>query len=81
MEVALDLETLPVPNASHGNKSGMAVTNSSRVAEKFLEENPDSKILIVIDTHCGDSGFFVWKGDPKGDFETTPLLPVSVIRR
>ena len=74
MEVALDVGNWPGDGSGDGNT---VVTNSSRAAEQFLAEFPFARIVVVIDTHCSESGFFLWRGDPKGDFNTSPLLLVS----
>jgi len=77
MEVALDSGSWPDDNVNDGGNA--IVTDSSRAAEEFLAEFPLARIIVIIDTHCSESGFFLWKGSLKGDFETSPLLPVCTM--
>ena len=75
MEVALDVAADEFRDI---NDDTAETTYSSDAAEEFLEEFPMAKIVVVIDTHSAESGFLLWRGKPRGDFETTPLLPVSL---
>jgi len=80
MEVALDVNKTPLDNNDNNDNDGtVTVTRSSRAAERFLADFPLARIVVVINTHCSESGFFLWTGDSKGNFETTPLLPVSTM--
>ena len=78
MEVALDVDNTPLDDDNDNNGTA-TVTRSSRAAERFLADFPLARIVVVIDTHCPESGFFLWTEDSKGNFETTPLLPVSTM--
>jgi len=82
MDVALDVDAKLVTGDGDGDDvdDPMIRTKSSLAAEDFMKEFPTAKIVVVIDTHCSESGFFLWKGDRNGDYETSPLLPVSVKR-
>ena len=77
MEVALDVATDEFKENNYDDDTVIR-TYSSDAAEDFLEEFPTAKIVIVIDTHSAESGFLLWRGKPRGDFETSPLLPVSL---
>lgn len=77
IDVALDVAAR-LPSGDHdGDDDDTITTRTSKAAEDFMEEFPLAKIVVIIDTHCSESGFFLWRGDHKGDFETSPLLPVS----
>lgn len=56
-------------------------TDTSKPAEEFLEKHPTAKIVVVIDTHCLENGYFVWTGDSKGELQACSLLTVSVTYR
>lgn len=75
LEVALDVAADEFKDINYDDT--VETTYSSEAAEEFLKEFPTAKIVVVIDTHSAESGFLLWKGKPRGDFETTPLLPVS----
>jgi len=78
IEVALDVAAKLSRQDDYGIDGATETTRSSRVAEEFLQEFPTAKIVITIDTHSDESGFFLWCGDRRGAFETSPLLPVSL---
>jgi len=76
MEVALDIAA-DLAGDNYGNDGKTKTTNSSKAAEEFLCEFPMAKVIVDLDTHSSEGGFFLWRGDKRGDFETSPLLPVS----
>ena len=78
MEVALDVAAKLGRETGHGNDGTTERTGSAEAAEAFLEEFPLAKIVVIIDTHSSESGFLLWRGEKRGDFETSPLLPVSL---
>jgi len=47
-------------------------------AVEFLEARPYAKIVILIDTHAADNGYFVWSEDTTGDYKACSLLEVGV---
>jgi hypothetical protein len=53
------------------------VTATSVAAVDFLKEYPAAKIIIIVDTHCLDTGAFVWRGDSPVSYETCTLPEVS----
>jgi hypothetical protein len=53
------------------------VTATSVAAVDFLKEYPAAKIVIIVDTHCLDTGAFVWRGDSPVSYETCTLPEVS----
>jgi len=77
MDIALDVAAKLPSGDDDGDDDSTITTRTSKAAEDFMEEFPLTKIVVIIDTHCSESGFFLWRGDHKGEFETSPLLPVS----
>lgn len=49
-------------------------------AEKFLKTHTTAKIIVVIDTHCLESGSFIWTGTDAATYRACTLLEVSVFR-
>ena len=47
-------------------------------AAKFMEVHPTAKIVVIVDTHAADNGYFVWVGDTPDDFRSCSLLEVGV---
>jgi hypothetical protein len=76
MEVALDSSAKQA--ADDTDDDGDAVkTQTPEAAEEFLAEHPTAKIVVVIDTHCLENGFFVWRG-AGSDMLACTLYEVSV---
>src|SRR5882757_2533625 len=57
-------------DGSKGSEDGLR-------AERFLEEHPMAKIVIIIDTHSMENGFFIWTGNSPEDYRACSLLEVS----
>lgn len=55
------------------------VTNDTEAAEGVLNAHHTAKIDIVIDTHCIEHGFFIYKGDSPENYAACSLLEVSVL--
>ena len=81
MEVALDVAAKLGRETGYGNDGTTERTRSADAAEAFLQEFPLAKIVVIINTHSSESGFFLWRGEKRGDFETSLLLPVSLYCR
>ena len=79
MEIALDTAARLPGDDHEANDQATTITRDPRAAERFLKEFANYKLVIIVDTHCAESGFFLWKGKIDGEFETSPLLPVSII--
>jgi hypothetical protein len=81
MEIALDADLPQEPGVHHGNDGTVTKTSSPEMVEVFMTDNPMAKIIIVIDTHCLDNGFFVWTGEnATKNFQSCSLLEVSLTR-
>src|SRR5579872_7244378 len=60
-----------------GDESYGNVAGTIKKAERFLDDHPRAKIVVVIDTHASDNGAFVWKGSDDDTFEACFMLEVS----
>ena len=77
MEVALDTSTKSAAeDNSYGDGKSTVVTQSPKSAEVFLREHPSAKIIVIIDTHCLNNGFFVWKGTSAANYAACSLAEV-----
>lgn len=65
---------------SEENEKLFARSKATVRAIKFMEIHPLAKILIVIDTHAADNGYFVWVGESEEDYRSCSLLEVGVVR-
>jgi hypothetical protein len=45
----------------------------------FLEHYKSAKIIVIIDTHCLDGGFFVYKGTSPATYEGCSLEEVIIL--
>ena len=52
------------------------VVNDPSAAMAFLEARPMARIVVVIDTHCLDNGFFVYVGTDPVSLRGCSLLEV-----
>jgi len=52
-------------------------THDTSKAEEFLTLHEGAKIVVIIDTHCLDSGKLVWSGTTADDLRACTLLEVS----
>jgi len=77
MEIALDV-SMKRKDDDYGNDGETERTHTPDAATAFLKEFPTAKIIVIIDTHSSDGGFFLWKGNREGEFDTSPLLPVRI---
>jgi hypothetical protein len=46
-------------------------------AATFLAQYSYAKIIFIVDTHCLDNGFFVYKGESAANYQDCSLLEVS----
>lgn len=61
------------------NKKYFKRSSEAKLAEQFLEKHPLAKILVVIDTHSDDNGYFTWRGGAGSGYESCSLLEVSTL--
>lgn len=46
-------------------------------ARGFLKEHPTAKIVFIVDTHCVESGYFIYEGDTPATYRACSLYEVS----
>jgi len=61
------------------NDQHYKATTDLSVAEAFLEKHSTAKIVFIVDTHCLDNGYFVYKGASPKTYEACSLLEVSML--
>jgi len=53
------------------------MSKDTSLAEHFLNAHPMAKIVVIVDTHCLENGFFVWTGNSEDEYRACSLLEVS----
>lgn len=61
------------------NDELFASSNETAQAIKFMKKHPLAKIVVIVDTHAAENGFFVWVGDTPDDYRACSLLEVGVM--
>lgn len=64
-------------NNSEALNSNFARSKDMSLAEKFLGDHQTAKIVMIIDTHSADNGYFIWTGDTAESYRACSLLEVS----
>jgi len=75
---------LDIPLGGSGEDDGQnmdldQLKDPEDAAKRFLKAYTMAKIVVVIDTHCLENGFFVWEGDSPTTYAACSLLEVSAI--
>jgi hypothetical protein len=65
-------------HTSGENDERLTGSQAAADAIEFLEANPYAKIVVIIDTHAAENGYFVWAKDANGDYQACSLLEVGV---
>ena len=52
-------------------------SNDMSVAEEFLQNHKSAKIVVTIDTHSADNGYFIWTGTSAETYRACLLLEVT----
>lgn len=79
MRLEVDLKVVKEPVAFNGK--GVMIENGAKEAVKFLNHFDHAKLVIAIDSHCGDNGFLVWKTEDNGEYQTCSLKEVSTVAK
>lgn len=79
MEVALDTAAQQAADDEGYRADNIITTDTSEAAEDFLQEHLMAKIVVVIDTHCLENGFLLWRGTTADDYKACTLLEVSTM--
>ena len=48
------------------------------LAEEFLRNHKSAKIVVAIDTHSADNGYFIWTGSDAETYRACSLLEVTM---
>jgi len=72
MLIERSLECSPTSNDKFFKRS-----KDTSLAENFLKKHKAAKIIVIVDTHCLENGYFVWTGDSPQDYRACSLLEVS----
>ena len=48
------------------------------LAEEFLLNHKSAKIVVAIDTHSADNGYFIWTGSTADTYHACSLLEVTM---
>jgi len=65
--------------ANEDGDEAFDVIDDSGAALRFLDTRPTARILIIIDTHCLENGYFTYIGNNPVAYETCSLLEVCPI--
>lgn len=83
MDISLDNTEVETPAAKKKRSKGkgkLGHDEDDPIEEvmKFLTTWESVKIVVVVETHCLESGVLVWKGDEPANYETCLLFEVSM---
>lgn len=83
MDVPLDNtaeETPETPVAKKQKSKGKSCDDNEPVKEviDFLTTWKSAKIVVVVETHCLETGVLVWRGDEPVNYETCSFNEVSI---
>ena len=53
-------------------------SDDTSLAEEFLLNHKSVKIVVAIDTHSADNGYFVWTGSTADTYHACSLLEVTM---
>lgn len=56
--------------------AGVTHSNDTSLAERFLSDHESAKIVVVVDTHSVDNGYFVWTGASAESYRACSLIEV-----
>lgn len=79
MEVALDVAATQAADAFDLQDVNTITTDTPETAGTFLMDHPTAKIIVVIDTHCIDNGFLLWRGTTAENLLACSLSEVSTV--
>lgn len=75
MSIQVMLVERSLKYTSDQNDKKFKTSHDASLVESFLESNPTAKIIVVIDTHSEENGYFIWKGKESG-YSACSLLEV-----
>jgi len=69
---------LTEPKADDLGDDNYDVSDERDAAIEFLKARPTAKILVIIDTHCLENGYFTYVGDDAVSLQGCSLLEVCL---
>ena len=78
MEVSLKRDLSKTSVSKSWEKATRGAKSSIKAAEQFLEEFPNAKIVVIIDTHSLEDGRFLWTGKNPTTFQSCYLAEVII---
>jgi hypothetical protein len=82
--IAAEEDKRSKPKKSKKEKEKQAATLATTavaasMAEEFLKKHPITKIVVVVDTHYLDNGYFVYTGDSPDTYKACSLKEASIL--
>ena len=77
MRVDVSLEGNWAGSSATGGVDMQELQDPFQEADKFLAKYSLAKIIVIVDTHCLDNGFLVYKGNSPVDYEQCTLHQVD----
>jgi hypothetical protein len=63
----------------HNDDGRFTWSNDTSLAEEFLNAHKSAKIVVAIDTHSADNGYFIWTGSTAETYRACSLLEVTML--
>ncbi|KAF9779587.1 hypothetical protein BJ322DRAFT_1113387 [Thelephora terrestris] len=60
----------------HDDDGRFTWSNDTSLAEEFLNAHKSAKIVVAIDTHSADNGYFIWTGSTAETYRACSLLEI-----
>lgn len=79
MDVSLQMSVNePVPPKKGKKKAKAAKEDPVQQVIDFLTQWDTAKIVVIVETHCIESGKFIWTGDAPVNYESCWLQEVKI---
>jgi hypothetical protein len=77
-DTSAEEDKLSRPRKSKKGKGKEAAATTTTTVEEFLTKHRTAKIVVVIDTHCMDNGYFVYTGESPEQYQACSLKEVGI---